>query len=897
MQLLSTKLSIPPLRSRLVVRSRLVHELNQGLDCGFVLISAPAGYGKSTLLRAWFSQLEWATAWLSLDNGDNHPVRFLTYLIAALRKIDPSVGEDLENSLRSSPLPEVEILLTPLVNELAQVERPFCLVLDDYHVIQNQLVHQAVSFLLEHRPSSLHLAIATRADPPLPLARLRARSAMLELRQADLCFTTQEAADFLNHTMGLQISSENVARITRRTEGWIAGLQMAAMSMQGRLKEQGPEGVSHFIASFGGSNRFILDYLMKEVIDQQPVEMQDFLHKTSILEKFTARLCDALLDRQDSQAILDQAEQANLFLIPLDDERQWYRYHQLFAEHLRKHLKHTQPALITELHQRASNWYAENNILSEAISHALDAGDVVRVNELVSGNALVMLENTELFDVLRHFEEMPDHYFSSKPWLCVAYAWALVYTGQFQTAALHLKNAEKSLSIPGTLSSSDKRVLGHIDTIRAYMFFLEGQMALADEFARRALELLPETDCMARGFATKTLGMSLRLTDHLPEAVRVLSEAVEINRAGGDNHVTVIALCDLALVQYVMGKFRQAYATYQEALRIADLNRQVSGGQLPAIGYVYVHLSRLLYEWNELEESLRFAHQGVKFCQQWGLTEFLVDSYVSLAYSLYAVGDWSGALEAIQQARHIARNLSEWYIDRWVEPAEVDIHLKQGDLDFAARWLERLENPTNKTDQSVIPFIPEVRLYFQIAQGQLDQALVMAKAGYQASENSKAITHSIIYLACQAVILHLQHKEDQALEVLYRALSLAESEGYIRIFVDQGKPMYELLQQAAIQGKSSGYIEKLISAFTQETKGNIAIPFHPGKLRANVEPLSERELEVLRLLAQGCPDKKIAETLVIARETVHKHLKNIYGKLDVHSRAEAAVRARELGLL
>jgi LuxR family maltose regulon positive regulatory protein len=895
--LLTTKLHIPQVRAGGVRRSRLVGRLQQGLEKPLVLVSAPAGYGKTTLLCEWLAECGKPSAWVTLDPRDNDPVRFGSYLLGALQKAFSSLGKSLPEMLQKTDLPFSEGMVTDLINEVASLPEHIILILDDYQVIEDQVIHAGITFLVENAPEKFHLVIATRADPPLPLAKLRAYSQMLELRLVDLRFSIEEIAELLRDKMKLELSEEILKLLEFKTEGWIVGLQMAAISIQGRLKGQGQQGVSRFIETLTGSNRYILDYLMEEVIGQQTDGVRDFLYQTSVLDQMNASLCDALVGRGDSQTLLGQLEQANLFLISLDDERQWYRYHHLFAELLRKRLMRAWPERACELQKIAGKWYAEHNHLSEAIRYALEAGDYLLVNELVSQNALAVVDNAELLEVVRLFEAIPKQEIASKPWLGVAFAWTLMYAGRLQTAVLQMQNVEQRISVQEQLDGMDDRIQGHIEAIRANISLQEGHFDLAEKTARNALILLPEMDFMARGYATKTLGLALRFGHHFADAVQVLREAAEIYKVAGSNHLTIVALCDLGMVQYIQGKLRQCYATYLEAVRFAELHGQEKAGEFPAIGYVYVHMSILMYDLNRLEESLAYARKGVDLCRQWGSNEFIVDGYISLANALSAEGDWDNALEALQQAHHTALNLSDWYYNRWVVPAKVSIHFKMGDLMPAYSWLERWDNLADKTEKVYAPYLEKIRVNCLVAQDRLDQALEVARKGYEMCARSNEITHLIGFLALQAVILHLQHKDARALEVLEQALHLAEPEGYMRVFIDRGKPIYELLVQAYQHGIAPEYVEKLMAGFGPEIKGSTSVRHALVKGEETAEPLSSREMEVLRLLAEGRADKQIAEKLIIARETVHKHLKNIYGKLGVHSRTEAIALGRELGLI
>ena len=464
-QILSTKLSIPPPRSRLVQRPRLIKKLNQGFECGFVLISAPAGYGKTTLLSSWLSKADCRATWLSLDDSDNDLARFLAYLEAAFRVIDPSIENEVVSVRGINTQPEVETFLTPLINYLCKSNHPICLVLDDYHLIQNQVVHQAVEYLIEHRPPGLQLFIVTRADPPLPLARYRSRSAMVELRLSDMRFSMEETADFLNHTMGLKVTLEDVARITKRTEGWIAGLQMAALSMQNT------DDIPGFITNLTGTHHYIFDYLIEEILAQQSPEVHRFLIFSSILDQLTASLCDALLEGETesspsrpSSVILEELEHANLFIIPLDHEQQWYRYHPLFSELLRGYLRQNNPDLIPILHNRASIWLEEHGLIPEAIRHLFLACDWEGVIRLVSANIFALLEQNELNNVARQLDFLTKDKTIARPWLLMGRAWLAAYTGQLDSVEPILKIAESEI---GNLNSEvELQTLGgHIAAI------------------------------------------------------------------------------------------------------------------------------------------------------------------------------------------------------------------------------------------------------------------------------------------------------------------------------------------------------------------------------------------------------------------------------------------------
>jgi LuxR family maltose regulon positive regulatory protein len=891
-QILSTKLSIPPQRSRLVARTRLLQKLNQGLECGFILVSAPAGYGKSTLLSSWLSRLDRPAAWLALDDNDNDPGRFLSYLLAAFRILDPSISIEQAAPSEFDSAGQLEAVLSQVINHLTSRKQPCCLLLDDYHVIQDQAIHQAISFLLEHRPGLLTLVIATRADPPLPLARLRARSCLLELRMADLRFTLPETQDFLARTMGLQVSEGDADCLTRRTEGWIAGLQIAALTMQSSAD------ISTFISTLSGSQHYIFDYLFEEILDRQSTEVQRFLLYTSVLEQLSAPLCDALLlgdettsPQRPSSLILEELEHANLFIIPQDQEHRWYRYHPLFAELLRAYFKKKYPQHLNPMHTRASSWLEAHGFISEAIRHSIAAGDWEHIIALISANIFALLEQNELNTVARQMAVLTADNNPARPWLLVGRAWLAAYTGQLSTVEPILLEAQAE--IDQLKSEAELQTLGgHIAAIRAYTHWIGNEREVAVQAARAALQWLPGSDYLIRCQAATLLGLSL---DDFAEREKALKLALACAKECSISHVTIFAHGCWAWMLCLQGKLHESHAASMQAIQLAAAS--TSFQPLPTLSHVFSNLSTVLCEWNDLEGAVHYGREAVDLARRWEQADALHFALDSLGYALFAAGDVEGAYKTHEQAWNVASHTSTWF-EQISIAQEIEWHLALGNLDAAIQRFRKtgvdIFNPFGKPLGSFSSPLLSLELA-QIYLAQKDYKRAFELIGQLIDEmEKKKVNHYLIrLLLLQALAYQGMKQEDLALVPLNRALAIAIPEGYVRTFIGAGAALVPLLRQAIEIDLYPEYIRKLLTVMGQA-------PLPMAKITAQaqlIEPLSEREMEVLRLLAQGHSDKKIAGELVIARETVHKHLKNIYGKLDVHSRSEAIARAHELKLL
>jgi LuxR family maltose regulon positive regulatory protein len=953
---LTTKLYIPPARPELVPRPRLIERLDDGLRLGrkLTLLSAPAGFGKTTLLTEWVARVKQPVAWVSLDKGDNDPIRFWSYLITALQRAQAnaagiSVGEASLAMLQSAqPLSPasaspfvlsgvgtrgIETILTTLINEIVASGATSVLVLDDYHEIEAPPIQDAVVFLLDHLPHSpdgVHLVIASRIDPPWPLSHLRVQGQLTELRAADLLFTSDETATFLNTVMRLGLTEEDVAALVARTEGWIAGLQMAALALRPLRSSQGrqPEQVASFISAFSGSHRYVLDYLTDQVLHRQPPDVYSFLLQTAILDRLTGPLCDAVCSTEagvgetsrreagwsDGQTMLEQLESVNLFIIPLDDERRWYRYHHLFADLLHSRLRQTWPDRVPVLHRRASEWYQDNGLSAEAVSHALAAGDVDRAVRLVEENALAVMDQGELAALVRWLNALPGEVVRTRPWLCLAHAWALVYVGQLAGVEPLLQTAEEALA--ATLDEQSKaegqRLAGHIAAIRAYGANIEGETSRAAELARQAQKCLAEGDLMARGLTASTLGVALRLGGDLEGAARAFAEALAISQAAGDSHVAVTVLCELALLHILQGDLYAAAANCQEALQLAARYSRRGGQPLPVAGFAYALMSRLLREWNDPEAALHHAKKGVALCEQWGQAETLITCYFYLAMALQANGDAAGALDAFQRARQVAGRLSAQYIEL-IKAHEAGLKLAQGDIAAAVRWVQ--ESGASVDDEISLHHIFRHFLLVRvlIAQDKLDKAWKLLTRLLEVAEAVGAIGRVIPILTSQSLILQAQGKVEQALTTLERALALAEPGGHVRAFAHREAPMGELLRLVVSRDITPDHVRnfarKLLAASLEpptptsvpKRSAGASVPDLKPREKASVQnlikPLTPREHEVLQLVAAGASNPEIAKELVITVNTVKKHITNIFGKLEVTSRTQAVARGRELGMV
>lgn len=943
-----TKIYVPPPRPDVILRPRLLERLNEGLQQGggfarkLTLISAPAGFGKTTLVSAWcaahteHARQNTQIAWLSLDDGDSDLTRFLTYLVAAIQKVAvpfaPSFGQQVFDALEA-PQPAIEPILTALVNEIASIPNGFILVLDDYHMIDSRAVDDALTFLLEHLPPQMHVVITTREDPQLPLPRLRVRGQLTELRAADLRFTPTEAAEFLNSVMGLELSAQEMTALEERTEGWIAGLQLAALAIQGQLAMQGHPDVPGFVRTFAGDHRYIVDYLVEEVLLRQPEPVRRFLLQTCVLDRLNGALCDAVTEQKDGNARLQALERGNFFVVPLDDSRHWYRYHHLFAQVLYAHLTAEQPEQVSTLHLRASVWYEQHGSAGDAIRHALAGKHFERAANLIERAVPEMSRNRQEGMLRGWLKALPDEVVRRRPVLCVRYAGVLLLVGEFAGVETRLRDAERWLENGRDLSEHPKATIGKtnpeslhlpqnkpvgtmvvgneeefrglpgwIAIYRAAIALAQGDVSNTREYARRALDLVPESEHLERGAAAGLLGLAYWTNGELEEAYRTFADGMaHLEKAGNISDAIggTVALADIRITQ---GRLRQAMRIYERGLQLAKEHGMPA---MRGTADMYVGMSEIEREYDHLDAATQHL---LKSKEQGEHTGFPRNPYrwrVAMARIRQAEGDLEGALTLLDEAEPLY--VSDFFPNvRPVGALRARVWVAQGRLGEALEW-------AREQKLSVEDELHHVREFEHITLARVLLAQHKSEHSEQSLREAMGVLERLLLAAEEGgrmgsaieilVLLALAHQRagdiPAAIASLERALTLAEPEGYVRMFLDEGAPMAKLLGEAAGRGIGAGYTGKLLAAFQAERQKDTdeaPLPSIPTP-QALIEPLTEREIEILRLFKTELSGPEIADKLAIALSTLRTHTKNIFGKLDVTNRRAAVQRAVELNLI
>jgi LuxR family maltose regulon positive regulatory protein len=902
-QLLVTKLFAPPARPRLVARPRLTRQLDAVTGHKLTVISAAAGYGKTTLLSEWARSGNVPVAWLSLGPEDNDPVRFWSYVVASIQACtrpeskvqSPKSGRGDFGLWTSGSRPGV----TALVNRVAAFPEQVVLALDDYHLIESQAIHDGVSFLLDHMPPTMHLVIAGRTEPPLLLNRLRARDELLELHAADLRFMPDEAERFLADVMSLDLEAGGAALLESQTEGWVAGLQLAALALKGG------DNLAGQVRGISAGHPYILGYITDEVLRRQPGEVQAFLLQTSILDRFCAPLCDAIMGEPGSDGMIRVLESANLFIVPLDAEGRWYRYHYLFAEFLRAQLVQTRPQQASDLHRRASAWFEERKLTSEAIKHALAAEDFEWAAGLIDRAAEVMVQRGELVTITAWLDALPEQMVRARPGLSIWYAWMMLLTGQVDAVEPRLLDAER-----GTRARSDAVAdsenpppvgwlnpsYAQIAIIRAFVAGTRGEPAEAIRYSSAALDYLntgPDMKTL-RSLALMNLGQAHYLRGEIDAATTVLIEAQAISRPAGLMYNTVGASGYLAALQIAKGRLHHAHKLYRQALR---LSLDGDGQPLPPAVVAYAGLGSLEYEWNHLDEAWACLLQGIGLGEASGEYGPLIEGYITLARVRSATGDAKSAQEMLDKAEQVALRSGPNGNSNRVAAWRARLCLAVGDLQAAVRWAREFadEAGLEATAGMNLPLPYSRRMEHAtlvrvlMAEGNFEEAHAQLMTLRQDAEAGGRLGESIELLALEALAWRARGRAAQALRALGQALSLAEPEGYVRTFVDEGQPMAALLRayEREATGRAQRYTRRLLEAFPEER----------ATLAALVEPLTEREIEVLLLLAGNLSYQSIARKLIVTENTARWHIKNIYRKLHVNRRAAAVERATALGFL
>jgi len=917
--LLTTKLHIPRPRRILVSRPHLLALLDDGFTRPLTLVAALPGFGKSTLLADWVAQRQIRAAWVSLDPTDDDPARFWAYVIAGLETLQPGMGEQALALLGSQEAFSLETILTSLINAMARFPWDFSLVLDDYHVINNPHIHHAVAFLINHAPSQMHVIIAARADPPLPLAGWRAHDQLIEIRAADLRFSSDAATHFLNDGMGLNLSRGEVAALEERTDGWIAGLQLAGMTLRG----QDTAHIPGLITAATGSNHYVVDYFVEEVLQAQDQDVQDFLRQTSFLERLTAPLCDAVTGRNDSQAILDYLEHSGLFVIPLDAERHWFRYHNLFADVLSKVLEQTEPHLVPELHRRASLWFGSAQLIPEAITHALAVSDCQRAAGLIEQVGMQTLGRGEVTTLLNWMAALPAELLRLRPHLCIYYAGALMIAGRLSEVEPLLEDAERGLASDG-VDPESTALVSLMAAMRAAIAVLSGDISRIVELTRLVLGCMPEDPVGMTGIRSWIRGLVYAFASRTAPTSRTLSETISSSQAAGIACMVALETYAYGLLALERGHFRQAEAAYRRALVTLSERGEA---ETPVAGLVYLGMGEVLRIQNDLAAAETYLLKGLRLAGQLSNTAVLAQGYVSLAWLREAQGDTGGALAILDEAEESAQG------DAWSRPLTLlrahraRLQIAQGDLSAADTWAGEHASDIGQSPGSaerLLLWHTEAMTWalLRIRQGRPEEALVALESLRTEAEDAGWLRLRISSTLLMALAWQASGDVKKALALLEEALSLAKPEGDLGLFAEYGLPMARLLAEGArratwrnpdLQPHVARLLAELGANGSLEPKAQVlrfATEARPAEAARTqpiaglsvpaaplVEPLSDRELEVLRLLATGLSNRMIADRLYVSVATVKTHTHHIYAKLGVRDRHQAPLRASQLGLL
>ncbi|MGE5264720.1 MAG: LuxR C-terminal-related transcriptional regulator [Acidobacteriota bacterium] len=907
--LLATKVSLPLMRHVLVPRQKVLRQLNEGVQDGHLLtlVSAPAGYGKTTTVRMWVEEAGYPVAWVTLEKSDNDLKRFLTYSLTALGQAEDDLGHAALELVENTREVDLERVLGLLINDLHELDWPVILVLEEYQQIENEKIDQVLESILNQAVANLHLVITTREDPSLPLTRLRVRNQLTEIRAMDLSFSLEETGEFFSNVMRVHLSKEEMEILKNRTEGWVAGLQLAGLS----LKESGDQKKS--VEAFRGTHRHVLDYLIEEVLKSQPEEIREFLRRTSILDQLSPLLCQAVTGQKASKDYLHYLESNNLFLISLDEERTWFRYHALFAELLKNQLLQAEPEHIDVLHERAALWYEKNGFIQKAVEHAFQISNGSKVSKLIEYHAIPMLYQGEAAIVMGWFDRLPGSLLQFSPMSCISKAWALALM-QHRARIEEIEQAIQAADLALNLSNADPAlrnlIAGHAASIQAYLMqspsLASEEPGKMIETSQKAQRLLPEDEKAIRSVNALNIGNGYLALADLPAAEQAYKQAFEDGIAGGNFYAAIYGPIDLGVIAVMKGQLRDALQLCET--NIDRFNRLLAGQRFPPIGDLYSSMGALLLEENRLAEAEQALKQGVSLIRLTGEYEAKIRGYSALARFCSIQGDWAGVLDSV---KFLEENWQEGPVYAQALRHRWSVHdpvANKTSLEEAQHWVTQAGvHFDTLTDINSVDFVS--RIYFQTC---LSTAHVLTRLAvrnphaysladvhnYLARQEKFAKDHELfgwlieIWIV-RTLMYHVEGKSVDAHRVILAALDASAPRGYFRVFLDEADLMRPLLESVKPRLKDndlSAFVKRLLEAMPGESaKGKIHL--------AHEEILSDRELEVLRLLAAGESYKEIGQNLYLSLNTVQFHVKNIYGKLLVNKRGQAIDKAREMKLI
>jgi len=891
--ILQTKLIVPFVHPNLVPRSRLSEQIELGLQAGhrLTLVAAPAGFGKTTAVSIWAHQNRRRVAWLSLDEGDNEATVFWAHLVVSLQTILPNSVETIFAALTTSPPAPINSLLPALVNELTEIESPFSLVLDDYHVIENREIHDSISFLLEHQPQQMHLVIATRADPPLSIARLRAQRSLTELRVDQLRFTGEETRALLNEVMGLDLPIEDIQRLEARTEGWGVGLLLAAQSMQGRSDKD------EFISAFSGSQHYVLEYLIEEVLNRQSEEARKFLLRTSILDRLCGPLCDAVTKENNSTETIYRLSKDNLFIIPLDQDHIWYRYHHLFADLLVNFLhKEFAKEDILELHRKASQWYQQAGEHEKAVKYALSGHDYEGAADLIEQIVDQVIARGQIKTLLSWISAFPEEAIKSRPRLLMHQGWIVFLSGKVKIASQILQEAKRALtSMP---EGSNKNLLrGRLSAMLATITVLTRDIYGAIAEAREALANLPKDELIFRARATRVLGVTYMFLGDMEQALETLTQAKILALDGKNQFLASEILSQIGAVRKHQGQLSLAFEAYQ---KILDLYEHPETAPPACLGYV--GLAEIALERNNLQEAETYLNTGIELCLKGNIGYALQPAYLVGGLLHYALGDETGARKTIQKGEGLSRagggSLESILGLAWFQTR---LYLLFGELVKAREWASGVLLPNGGSFDEMPVLLEEMQQSLlarvHLKSGEFEKVFEICERISPQAETGGRLARVIELNLFMAIALWNLGQPDEALTALEKCLALAEPGGFVRLFLETGGTAIGLFRKAQAEGEHREYVSRLLAAIDGQQPGagkdTVRVPSQEGL----IEPLTERELEVLRLMCAGYSNQRIADEMIVSVNTIKKHTSNIYGKLGVGNRAQAVLRAREIELI